>query len=289
MKLDGFRGVLLVGSYVELWSRRGTNLTASFPELVEAASARLSPGVYDGEIVVWRDGRLDWDQLARRGGSPIRVAAQVSAAPANFAAFDVLADGATDTRPLAWARRRELLETQTWEPPLQLCPSTLDYDEATAWFESPELRRTGVEGLVAKDTLARYRPGMRDWLKVKTLETVDVVVGAVTGTLERPTSVVAGRYTSAGELVVVGRTAPLQSAQAASLAQVLVAAGKHPWPPKIGSGQLGAAPVDIVRVDPVVVVEVSADAARQGGNRWRHSVRLVRLRPDLVAADVDRV
>lgn len=286
MKLDGFRGVLLVGPHVELWSRRGADLSATFPELVEAARARLSPGVYDGEIVVWRDGRLDWDSLAGRGGSPARVAGQARAAPASFAAFDLLADAAADARPLPWAERRALLEARGWEPPLQLCPHTLDYAEATAWFASPDLRRAGVEGLVAKATASRYRPGARDWLKVKTRETAEVVVGAVTGSLEQPTSVIAGRYTAEGDFVVVGRTVRLQPAQSVGLARVLAAAGEHPWPPRFGGG-FGAGPVDVVRVRPAVVADVSADAARQAGHRWRHPLRLVRLRPDLTVADVD--
>lgn len=74
--------------------------------------------MYDGEIVVWRDGRLDWDALGRRGGSPARVAAEVRTSPASFAAFDLLADGALDTRPLPWVERRALLEARRWEPPL---------------------------------------------------------------------------------------------------------------------------------------------------------------------------
>lgn len=125
-------------------------------------------------------------------------------------------------------------------------------------------------------------------LKVKTRETVEVIVGAVTGTLERPTAVVAGRYIDADDLVVVGRTGQLRPDQSANLARVLVAADEHPWPARIGGGHFGASPVDVVRVRPAVVVEVSVDAARQAQHRWRHTLRLLRLRPDLTPADVDR-
>lgn len=41
----------------------------------------------------------------------------------------------------------------------------------------------------------------------------------------------------------------------------------------------------ITHVDPVVVVEIAVDAARQAG-RARHGVRLLRLRLDLSVSDV---
>jgi hypothetical protein len=43
--------------------------------------------------------------------------------------------------------------------------------------------------------------------------------------------------------------------------------------------------VPLTRVDPVVVVEVSADAALQAGV-FRHPLRYVRVRPDLEPADL---
>lgn len=62
--------------------------------------------MYNGEIVVWRNGRLDWDRLLRRGGSPARGAEQVRQAPASFVAFDLLAEGQRDLRQLPWSARR---------------------------------------------------------------------------------------------------------------------------------------------------------------------------------------
>jgi hypothetical protein len=47
------------------------------------------------------------------------------------------------------------------------------------------------------------------------------VIGAVIGPITRPEGIVAGRYTDTGQLVIVGRSVPLSSAQAASLATVL--------------------------------------------------------------------
>jgi ATP-dependent DNA ligase len=146
----------------------------------------------------------------------------------------------------------------------------------------------GVEGLVAKGAGSPYRPGSRDWIKVRSRENLDVIVGAVIGPISRPEAVIAGRYTDTGELVIVGRTTALSTRQAKQLATVLAAAaaGEHPWPSRIGSGHFGGGSVDITRVHPDVVVEVAADSALQAG-RHRHPLRLLRLRPDLAADDID--
>ena len=66
LKIDGWRLVLskTPAGAVELWSRRGRNLTAAFPELAAAALEHLAPGtVVDGEVCVLRHGQLDWDRF----------------------------------------------------------------------------------------------------------------------------------------------------------------------------------------------------------------------------------
>ena len=121
---------------------------------------------------------------------------------------------------------------------------------------------------------------------MRSRENLDVIVGAVIGPASRPEAVVAGRYTDTGELVIVGRTTALSTRQAKQLATVLTpaATGEHPWPPRIGSGHFDGGSLDITRVQPDVVVEVAADSALQAG---RHPLRLLRLRPDLAADDID--
>ena len=144
-----------------------------------------------------------------------------------------------------------------------------------------------MEGLVAKGAGTRYAPGRREWLKVKSWETTEVLAGGVIGTIDRPSQLVAGQYRD-GELVVVGRTSPLSPAQSAELGAVLTAAREdHPWPERIGTGRFGGGrlSVPLTRVVPDVVVEVSADAALQAGV-FRHPMRYVRVRPDLRPEDL---
>lgn len=276
-KWDGYRLVVVrTAGSTRLWSKQGRDLTDRFPDLAAAALAQVPAGtVVDGEVVIWNGSRLDFGLLQQRMlASPGRIRALVAAHPASYVAFDLLA-------ALEQAAQR-------WAPPLQLTPSTTDVEEARRWFE--DFRPAGIEGLVAKGAGTRYAPGRREWLKVKSWETTEVLAGGVIGTLDRPSQLVAGRFRD-GELVVVGRTSPLTPAQADELAAVLRPAGEdHPWPDRIGTGRFGGGrlSVPLTRVAPEVVVEVSADAALQAGV-FRHPLRYLRVRPDLRPEDLPPV
>jgi ATP-dependent DNA ligase len=284
--------VVRTGGSTRVWSKQGRDLTDRFPDVVAAAVAQVPAGtVLDGEVVIWNGSRLDFGLLQQRMVTPAgRIAALAAAHPASYVAFDLLAAGGTDLRAWTLTRRRAALTdlAARWAPPLQLSPATTDPAEARTWFH--DYRPAGVEGLVAKGAGTRYAPGRREWLKVKSWETTEVIAGGVIGPIERPSQLVAGRYRD-GELVVVGRTSPLSPRQSAELAAVLTPAdGDHPWPERIGTGRFGGGRLSVVltRVDPAVVAEVSADAALQAGV-FRHPLRFVRVRPDLVPADLPPV
>ncbi len=289
-KWDGYRLVVVRSATgTRLWSKQGRDLTDRFPDVAAAALAQVPAGtVLDGEVVVWGGERLDFGLLQRRLVTPpSRMAALAAAHPASYVAFDVLAAAGRDLRRRPWRGRRAALEELAgrWAPPMQLSPVTADVTEARQW--AADLRPLGVEGLVAKGAATRYAGGRREWLKVKSWETTEVLAGGVIGTLDRPGQLVAGRYRD-GELVVVGRTGPLSPAQSAELAAVLTPAGPdHPWPDRIGTGRFGGGrlSVALTRVEPVAVVEVSADAALTAGV-FRHPLRFVRVRADLAPGDV---
>lgn len=291
-KWDGFRAVVQtdLDGRIAIWSRNRTNLSRAFPDLVEAARNQMPRGlVLDGEAVVWVDGRLSFDHLQHRMMSSAAAADRLARAhPASYVAFDILAVDGQDVRELPWHDRRMLLAelAQNFEPPLQISPVTQDRAVAAEWFTT--LGELGVEGLIVKDITSKYRPGERGWTKVKHREVVDGVVGAIIGPVTRPEAIVLGRYTADGMLVIVGRSTPLGPKQAKDLASALtpVPAAEHPWPNEISGGHFGGAKVAITHVQPVVVVEVTADSALQAG-RHRHALRYVRRRPDLGPDDVE--
>jgi ATP-dependent DNA ligase len=214
---------------VRLWSRQGKDLTSRFPDVQAALQVQLNIDcVLDGEIVVWTGEKLDFGQLQLRlVTSPAKARNMVAEWPASFVVFDVLSVNGVDLRSQRWTTRRRRLDllAETWAPPLQVSPVTEDPDEAREWLSA--FSHTGVEGLVVKGAGKRYEPGKRSWIKVKTRESIELICGAVTGSLARPEVVVAGRYRGK-TLEVVGRTAPLNDHQAAELATLLKPAGAAP-------------------------------------------------------------
>ena len=80
----------------------------------------------DGEIVVWRDGRLDFGALAPRLAYRGHRRPPEGLPPVSFLAFDVLAAGDVDVRTKPLRDRRAVLEqlAGSWRPPLQLTPQT---------------------------------------------------------------------------------------------------------------------------------------------------------------------
>ncbi|MCC3274352.1 MULTISPECIES: ATP-dependent DNA ligase [unclassified Arthrobacter] len=291
-KWDGFRvAVIVTGAGARVQSRNGKDLTAVFAELAAAAADQVPPGyVLDGEAVVFSGDRLDFDALQKRLVAGREIAALVRAKPASLAVFDLLAVDGQDIRSIPLRDRRALLTelARSWQAPLNLSPVTSDPDTAEQWLR--DLPATGVEGLVIKGAGQAYAGGQRQWLKLRHRDTVEVLCGAVTGSLARPQEVVAGLVID-GELRIVGRSAPLKPAAARMLAAHLNASGDgHPWPELIKSAAMdrfnaGAEPTRIIRVEPVVV-EVSADTAFTGTS-FRHALRFLRPRPDMDPGDIE--
>jgi hypothetical protein len=290
-KWDGFRVAAVVTDTAAIWSRQGKDLTRYFPDLAAAFADQVPPGcVIDGEALIWTGDRLDFTTLQARMTTGKRAfPAFVREHPASFAAFDLLAAAGNDTRALALSDRRALLEELAagWSPPLNLSPATADYGTALEWFE--DMPATGIEGLVVKGAGQAYEGGVRQWLKVKHRDTIDVVCAAVLGRRDAPSAVVAG-LPLFGRLWMVGTTSALGRSASRSLGLHLHTPRKdHPWPDEISPTVLDRftsrkEPIRLTRVEPIVV-EVSADVA-WSGRSFRHPLRYLRARPELDPAAV---
>ena len=278
-KWDGFRGVLENdGGALALWSRNGKPLLRYFPEL-EPLGALLPPhSALDGEIVIAREGRLDFDAMQTRlHPAESRIRRLSAEIPAEYLVFDVLLWDGEEVwrRPLE--ERRAALERLP--AGLRRSPATLDEDQARTWLST--LEAAGLDGVVAKRLGMPYRPGARDAVvKVKEHKTADCVVAGVRwkkGTRKLATLLL-GLYDDAGSLDYVGScavAAKLEREIAALVTPLLEDAPERGFAEQSrwGSGGLEEAPLR-----PELVVEVRYDKVQ--GNRFRHGTRLLRFRAD---------
>src|SRR5712692_4707062 len=119
-KWDGFRCLAFrSGDTVLLQSKAGQPLGRYFPELIEALRALPPPRfVLDGEIVIFVDGALAFDDLLQRiHPAESRVRKLARRTPVTFLAFDLLVDEAgRNLTTLPLAERRARLDAFLGEP-----------------------------------------------------------------------------------------------------------------------------------------------------------------------------
>ncbi|TGO05454.1 ATP-dependent DNA ligase [Serinibacter arcticus] len=307
-KWDGFRAIVLVDDgEVEILSRSGKSMTRYFPDVVEAARAELPARVVvDGEIVLARGSRLDFELLGQRihpADSRVRMLAEH--APANLVVFDVLALGDDVVMDRSLAERIEVLDgLGLVGPRVHATPRTLDAALAREWLGVFE--GAGLDGVMAKPLGAPYAPGKRTMLKIKHARTADVVLAGYrehkASTPEEPLvgSLLLGLYDDGGALQFVGVSASFPMARRAELVAELAplvvdtadreAAETHPWatwsdPADAGKRQPGAQSrwsagkdLSFTPLRPERVLEVGYD--HMEGSRFRHTTQLKRWRPD---------
>lgn len=304
-KWDGFRCVVFRdGDEIELQSRNGRSLNRYFPELVEGLKLRLPERiVVDGEIVIEREGVLDFEALLLRiHPAASRVERLARSLPASFVAFDLLCEGDEDLTHRAQEERRARLEQSLVDvaPPIYLTPATLDRAQAMRWFEHFE--GAGFDGVIAKPLMLPYVCGRREMVKVKHQRTADCVVG---GFREHRSgdgvgSLLLGLYDEDGRLQHVGVASGLSGPLRRELSRELLglregAEVDHPWRdgdpgdaceedgeerrvPGAPSRWTGTRDLSWEPVRPERVVEVAYDHLQ--GRRFRHATRFVRWRPD---------
>ncbi|MFF1690765.1 ATP-dependent DNA ligase [Streptomyces sp. NPDC058254] len=253
-KLDGDRGILWRRDTVRIQTRSGRDATEQWIDIATAAMDLPADNVLDGELVIWRDGRIDFGAVRSRASARgRRLADLIHRHPASYAAFDCLMAAGHDLRARPYTERRATLldVLEPLGPPLQAVPATDDIDVARVWFDA--LVSQGVEGLVAKRASSPYRTTGRVWDKVRHSETVDADVVGYTGTPARLKQLAVrlpdGR---------IALTQTLTTALAAQTALLLTGAG----PP--GRGQTTAGD-RYLTLPPGLVVEV---AAGPHGTRW---------------------
>ena len=310
-KWDGFRALVFRdGDEILIQSRDEKSLNRYFPELLEPLRSQLPARcVLDGEIVVAKNGALDFDALQLRiHPAQSRVKLLSQEIPASIVFFDLLGEGDRDLRGMAFQDRRLMLESllSSAAPPIHLTPATSELSIAADWFRRFE--GAGLDGVIAKPVLGTYEPNKRVMLKVKHERECDCVVAGFRwhkkGERTAVGSLLLGLFDHSGALQHVGVCASFTETKRRELVEFLApyrknALAAHPWKdwaeqaPETGEAEHripGAQSrwsqgkdLSWEPLRPELVVEVAYDHMQ--GSRFRHTAQFRRWRTDKKPSD----
>jgi len=282
-KWDGFRGVLEnAGGELAVWSRKERPLLRYFPELRPLGDLLPPRSALDGEIVISRDGALDFDAMQTRlHPAESRIRRLSAEIPAEYIVFDVLVWDEEPVWKLPLEERRARVEALKG---FRISPATRKLADAQGWlarFES-----LGLDGVIAKRLGVPYLPGLRDGMvKVKEHKSADCVVVGVRwkGDRREIATLLLGLYREDGGLDYVGSCAVAAGLRQEVAERVLPlvdasSTGRVSEPNRWGTGELEES-----AVRPEVVVEVRYDKVQ--GDRFRHGTKFLRWRDDKAASD----
>jgi ATP-dependent DNA ligase len=309
-KWDGFRALVFRdGNEILIQSRDAKPLNRYFPELLEPLRSQLpAQSVLDGEIVIARNGALDFEALQLRiHPAASRVKLLAEEIPASMVFFDLLCEGNRDLRGVTFQKRRQALERliASAAPPLHLTPATRDPGIAADWFRRFE--GAGLDGVMAKPVNGTYESNKRTMLKVKHERDCDCVVGGFRWHRKNDGgvgSLLLGLFDDAGVLHHVGVCASFTDRKRLELAEYLAPwrrnalenhpwkqwAGQEPWTSEAGQRMPGGLSrwsqgkdLSWEPLRPELVVEVAYDHMQ--GGRFRHTAQFRRWRSDKQASD----
>src|SRR5262245_35371766 len=305
-KWDGFRALVFRdGDEIQIQSRDEKSLNRYFPELLDPLRSQLPRrSVLDGEVVVAKNGALEFDALQLRiHPAASRVKLLSREIPASIVFFDVLGEGDRDLRGAPFHVRRRMLETllSSSIPPIHLTPATDDSRVASDWFRRFE--GAGIDGVVAKPVLGTYEPNKRVMVKVKHERDCDCVVAGFRwhkrGKRNAIGSLLLGLFDNSGKLQHVGVCASFTDKTRLELVKFLApyrrnALVGHPWKewaeyvategeagrriPGAQSRWSQGKDLSWEPLRPELVLEVAYDHMQ--GSRFRHTAQFRRWRTD---------
>ena len=176
LKFDGIRLIAVkTGKKVSLLSRNKNELAGRFPEIVEAiGNLPARECVIDGEVVALdAEGRSSFQLLQARDMEGRK-------SPVYFYAFDLLQLDGRSVIALPLKARKDVLEKLCADAGDPIRYSAEIGDDARALLE--EVKRRGLEGIVAKQRNSVYEPGRRSgaWIKLKCVNEQEFVIGGYT-------------------------------------------------------------------------------------------------------------
>jgi DNA ligase 1 len=191
-KYDGIRAQMhKFGQQIRLFSRKLSDVTNAFPELVNAAAdLRLSSQpskalsdidfILDGEVIAFQNGKpLHFQELQKRLHKKNLTEQIIAETPLVYVVFDIMYFNGESLNKKSIKERKEILSNIYFKQPIinSIYKLVNSEEQTIAMFEKS--RDIGHEGLVLKDPDSHYYPGKRGryWIKLKKeLDTIDAVV-----------------------------------------------------------------------------------------------------------------
>ncbi|CAN5202234.1 hypothetical protein BH23BAC1_BH23BAC1_50880 [soil metagenome] len=170
VKWDGYRIIAnKSANEVRLFSRNGNDFSNRYPAVTTALSKIAGNFILDGEVVVLdKNGIPDFQQLQNSKSIP---AERIS-----YMAFDLLylQDKSLLNEPVE-IRKQMLKDFLPQQPQILFS----DHFEREGEVLFDEMKKRGMEGIVAKRKGSKYKPGekSKEWLKIPVERTEDFIVG----------------------------------------------------------------------------------------------------------------
>ena len=290
-KFDGARvQIHKRGEKVQLFSRQLSDITASLPEIADAArrEIRARDAILEGEVIALTDAGKPrpFQDVMRRVGREREIEQTQRDIPLKLYLFDVLFVDGESLLDMPNSERWDKL--QAVHGALECAERIVPRDVAAGEAFLRRARQAGHEGLMAKNLASPYAPGERGkhWLKIKPVITLDLVIVAADWGYGRRTGWLsnvhlAARDAETGKLIQVGKTFKgLTDAEFKSLTEKLLA---HKISEKRGT----------VWVKPSVVVEVAFNnvqrSPRYPGGVALRLARIVNFRPDKSVEEIETI
>jgi ATP-dependent DNA ligase len=205
VKWDGIRAIAYIGSDFSLKSRNQREIKDNFPELSELEKLAVEV-VLDGEIIVLRDGLVDFQTLIERNQATSKKSIEFMSKkfPSTYVVFDILEKDGKPLIDLPLEKRKSILKSSIRDGDYVVLSQYVE-GKGEEYFEA--VQKKGMEGVVAKKKASRYLPGKRsgEWLKIKKIKSCDCVIfGYTGGKSEEIGALVLGLY-DGGNPVYIGK------------------------------------------------------------------------------------
>jgi len=175
VKWDGIRAISYLDGVLSIRSRSGKELVEKFPELEELRDLAKNV-VLDGEIVVIREGKVDFQAIMKRNqaNSQKEIERLSRTLPATYIVFDILEKNGESLVDKPLNERKTMLKGSLREGRYVVLSDFIE-GQGEAYYTAA-IRR-GLEGVIAKRKLSRYEQGRSgSWLKIKRVRSCDCVV-----------------------------------------------------------------------------------------------------------------